>query len=84
MILSHCSLQLYISKREAGWWPQFVIGDERGEMITDLDTADRISESLQYLTSEEMVKWLISASQTPRPRSKFSLPNGFQNGARIV
>ncbi|XP_038666297.1 nudC domain-containing protein 1 isoform X2 [Scyliorhinus canicula] len=49
------SLEIFLFKKNRGvTWPELIIGDRRGEFITDPDQASQINEGLLNLTSEEL------------------------------
>ena len=54
--LLYCRLDLVLSKQTEGrLWPVVVVGDTRGEMLSDPAQTEAIHERLAHLTSEQWV-----------------------------
>lgn len=50
------SLEVTLQKRSEGpMWPELVMGDRRGEYVTNDEQAALIHERLTFLTSEDLV-----------------------------
>ncbi|XP_019407491.1 PREDICTED: nudC domain-containing protein 1 [Crocodylus porosus] len=55
IIRENKSLEISLNKKEEGpMWPELIVGDSRGEFITDSSQCSAVAERLMHLTSEEM------------------------------